>query len=216
MRKLYFIFAAMLLIAQPDSVVWASSNDGIDQSPASSNRLPVYQENNTIGPFSVYANPLGVLQFGPMMGVEIKLAENFILNLNTRLPRFGLLSYVVRGWDDVYEIRGFGVAAVPIIFFTDNQHKPYAGAGLEYDRSKVLYNEGYYDENTEFENNIIIVTNGGYRFRFSSGLFLSAGLYIGASFSIWEEEHVDPVLENYSGLTVQPFGMAELKVGYEF
>jgi len=49
-----------------------------------------------------------------------------------------------------------------------------------------------------------------------SGFFLSPGLYLGASFSFWKEEHIDPGLENLSGLNVQPFAMIELKLRFEF
>jgi len=216
MLKGIFVSVFVLLIVAFSNPLKASSKEEILPEAIKYYGFPAYQDNNSISAFSVYLNPLGFLQFGPMMGVEIKMANNLVLNLNARLPGMGLLSYVVRGWDDVDEIRGFAVAVVPIIIFTDNQHKPYAGAGLEYDRSRVLYEQGSYWENTEIENNIIVVTNGGYRFRFESGFFLSAGLYVGASFSMWEEEHVEPDIENYSGLNVQPFGMAELKVGFEF
>jgi hypothetical protein len=190
------------------------------ESPSSavllSNTQAALKADASLAPFAIYVNPLGVLQFGPMFGVEIKLADNMLLNLNSRLPRYGLLSYVVRGWDGVDRINGISFGVVPILFFTENQNKPYVGVGLEYDRTKVLYSEGYSNENTETENNFVMVTNGGYRWRFDSGFYMTTGLYLGFALDFWEEVHVSSYFEDDSGVNFQPFGMFELKLGFEF
>jgi hypothetical protein len=178
-------------------------------------------EDNSISPFALSVNPLGFVQFGPMVNMEFGFPNNMVLNIHTRFPSAGLLSYVVLDHSDgIDDLSGIAFGGGLLFFMTDNKHKPYVGGLLEYHTADILYGEGDSWEWDKTENALVIAANGGYRFRFGH-FFLNTGAFLGAAFVSYEWEYTDPSYGEYDddprdGTDVQPFGMLEVTLGVEF
>jgi hypothetical protein len=189
---------------------------GFSLGPASYTSLNLPDSDRGTDPgFSLFINPLGFIQFGPFMGVEIPLKGNVVLNAHTRISSLGLLSYVVRG-EDVDKISGYCLGAGPVVLLGEGQNRPYLGMLIEYDKADALYHKGASNERTNREHNIAFFFNGGYRFRFSSGFFVSTGAFLGVARTTWTEDYTDPDREDEEDGGIRPFGMFEVTLGLEF
>jgi hypothetical protein len=130
--------------------------------------------SNPIGKFAFSIEPLGILQFGPMINAEFGLTDNLALNIHYRYSTIGLLTNTL--WyshaNEKLKDNVFGTGLKYL--FGDRMGKPYIGGLLEYGRNYLEYN-------TFIENNSYFgfVLNGGYRLRFKSGLYLNTGSYFG-------------------------------------
>lgn len=182
--------------------------------------------SNPMGKFELSVNPLGFLQFGPMINMGFGLSDNLVLTSHLRLPSAGLLSKVVSydEDDDMYPDRLSGIAIGGGVnyFFTDNMSKPYIGGQLEYHYQKTLFAEGNYEEWEENSNGIVLMFNGGYRFRTGSGFFINTGAFLGFASVASEWHHTSYELsytdsgEGVFYSEVIPFGMLEVSLGFEF
>jgi hypothetical protein len=201
--KLAIVFSIVLLIAIPQ------------------NLFAQEFEDNSISPFAISVNPLGFVQFGPIINVEFGFPNNLVLNIHTRFPSAGLLTYVALDHEDgIDDLSGKAFGAGLLYFFTDKRHKPYIGGLLEYHTADILYGQGDAWEWDKTENAIVVIANGGYRFRFGH-FFLNTGAYLGAAFVNYEWDYTDPSYGEYDddprdGSEVQPFGMIEVTLGLEF
>jgi hypothetical protein len=171
--------------------------------------------------FAVSINPLGFMQFGPIINAEFGITESLVLNTHLRFPSAGILTWVQKSHDDGLEsLSGIAIGGGVISFFGQNQHKPYVGGLLEYHTLKTLYAEGESWEWEGMDNYIVLAMNGGYRFRFEGGFFINVGGYLGAGVGATKWEYTDPA--GYGGETggtdsdVFPFLMAEATIGIEF
>ena len=103
--------------------------------------------------------------------------------------------------------------------------------------SDVLYLEDYVNEWNQDNSKIIAMVNAGYRFMFGQklipassrkgdlflrdGLFLNAGVYVGAERNQYRWAYTDPEADGSDtspreGKEIKPFGMFELSLGLEF
>jgi len=181
-----------------------------------------FDEDNSISPFALSVNPLGVLQFGPMINMEFGFPNNLVINIHTRFHSAGLLSYATpEESDDIDDLSGMAFGGGLLFFMTDNKHKPYVGGLIEYHTHDILYLEGNVDEWERTDKGIVLIANGGYRFRFSGGFFMNAGAYLGAAILNYEWDYADPTYseagdDDKEGTDVTPFGMIEFTLGFEF
>ena len=78
--KLIFIFMLTLpmFVSSQDSFVVLNQIN----TPTSSDVYLDPLGENPISMFSVYFNPLGFVQFGPIVNAELRLKENLLLNLH--------------------------------------------------------------------------------------------------------------------------------------
>lgn len=179
-------------------------------------------ESNPISKFAISINPLGFLQFGPIVSAEIGLKDNLVLNVHARVPFLGLLPYLINEHNDGLDnLMGFAFGAGSIYFFGTRQHKPYAGVLLEYDHLKLLYAQGDSWEWDKSVNSVVFIMNGGYRFRFNGGFFINTGAFLGAAIGRYKWDYSDPSYGEYDytareGTDVTPFGMLEVTIGIEF
>jgi len=183
-------------------------------------------ENKTNGyPISKIAlsvNPLGFAQFGPMVNIEAGVTKSLLANAHVRFPTLGVLTYIVNYDDDgLDELSGISFGAGSLYFFGERRSKPYVGILLEYEKLEKLYAKNESWEWKDDDNNGIFILNGGYRYRFKSGLFLNTGAYLGAALSLYKWDYTDPDYgqddpEAREGTDIAPFGMVEVTVGVEF
>ena len=180
------------------------------------------QDENSLGKFALTFNPLGFVQFGPIIGGEFKLQENLVLTAHVRIPSMGVLSYVVEADDDgLDELSGTAFGAGITYFLGSNKNKPYIGAIIGKQTVNTLYARGKQWEWAETNKSSLFFFNGGYRFRFNKGFFINTGAYLGTASTKWDWQYTnrsygqfDP--EPRSGKTINAFGMLELTVGLEF
>ena len=180
------------------------------------------QGNNSISKFALSINPLGFLQFGPVINGEFGLTDNLVLNTHLRFPSLGLLTYATKYHDDgISNLSGFAFGGGVLNFFGDNMSKPYVGGLLEYHTVTTLYAQGASWEWENKDNHVVIIVNGGYRFRFSSGFFINLGGYVGAAVGTYNWNYTDPSYSEsgdaaHTGSDVFPFIMVEGALGIEF
>ena len=158
-----------------------------------------------MGKTELLINPLGVLQFGPIIDFNFNMG-NFSIGPHLRMSSLGLLYHVITDYDEL----DMGSAAIGISFknyFGYSQDKFYAGGILEYGWGSGM-EEGYYDYWYDHEY-FSILSNFGYRWRYDSGFFLNVGAIVGPAFATVEE------YDYYSDETWIIF-MAELSIGWEF
>jgi len=162
-------------------------------SSSTSAKTAHYTENS----FGIYVNPGGFISslcFGPMIGAEIT-RDKFIIDFGLSIPTLGLIA----GCDD-----------------TDNKYSIGLGAGLKYYNAKpsggfyagvVL---GYYtikwtDEFAASDKRphddmdkcagFLVMANVGYKFLFSSGMYLRTGFYLGTDYELAMDAMVGGMLD---------------------
>lgn len=181
------------------------------------------EDENNISRFALSVNPLGFVQFGPMINAEFGITKNLVLNAHVRFPTLGLLTIYTYDDDGVNpdELSGYAFGGGMIYFFGEKRNKPYAGAMIEYQKAVLIYDQGETWETEETDNSIGLVLNGGYRFRFKGGFFINTGAYLGAAYTTYTWFYTDPSYVSYDydefdGTEIFPFGMVEVTVGIEF
>lgn len=195
------------------------SNEPVVSSPES---WITTNDETAISKFAISFNPLGFVQFGPVINAEIGLKDNLVLNGHVRLMTLGVMSYVVRYHKDgLDELSGMGFGGGLIYFPGEKLSKPYLGMLLEYEKSAILYAKDASWEWEETGKAVVFMFNGGYRFRFDGGLFINTGLLLGAATTQWEWDYTDPSYgatdnSSRSGTDINPFGMLEITIGIGF
>jgi len=172
--------------------------------------------------FALSVNPLGFVQFGPLVNIEVGLTKSLVLNAHVRFTSVGLLSYAINYHEDGLEkLSGIAFGGGLLNFFGKKRSKPYAGVLLEYEMLKKYYAKDDPWEWEQSDNTGVFVLNGGYRFRFKSGFFINTGAYLGAALTSYTWEYTDPDYvpyedKTYEGIDITPFGMVEVTLGIEF
>lgn len=175
-----------------------------------------------ISKFALSVNPVGFLQFGPSISVETGITGNLALNAHVRFPSLGLISYAVLADNDgLDELTGIAFGAGAIYFFGDKRNRPYAGMLIDYNRFVCLYAQNKDWEWEETTNSVVLLFNGGYRFRFESGFFINTGAFFGVAINSWKWDYTDSSYgssgtSDRTGTDAQPFGMVEVTFGFEF
>jgi hypothetical protein len=173
-----------------------------------------------ISRFALSINPLGFIQFGPVVNAEMRLANNFVLNGHARLSPFGLLSYKTReAGDGLDKFTGMAFGGGFLVFLSESVNKPYIGILAELENTKAVYASGKALERTKNENSKILIVNIGFRRRFNSGVFVNTGVFVGAAQNHWDWKYTHPSYTSPAngedGVKIQPFGMLELGLGIE-
>jgi len=155
----------------------------------------------------IYLNPLGVLQVGPIVGVEFTIKRRFIIDAHLRFPAAGLLTgYFSEGHWDVDNIKGISTGLAFKYFTGGPKGGFYAGPGFEYYQLEYHVDGGFWEG-----TGMLVAANFGYKFQYSSGFYMRAGAFLGASTeftsywrgSEWPKE-------------TDVFFMAEFSLGFAF
>jgi len=163
-----------------------------------------------ISPVALLINPLGILQFGPIVQMEFRTGSGFVLGPHVRFAGFGLLTHIVNDYEETdLSSMAVGFGFKGLMGPSRTPHKFYIGAMTEYGWSGGRDDDWY---ETEYSNKYITVfANLGYRWRFQSGMFLNLGAFLGVAY-VFEDK------SNYVdyGSDVIPLPMLELSFGWEF
>jgi len=157
----------------------------------------------------IYANPVGFLFAGPLVGVEFTMSRHVIIDGHIRIPKLGLLSGLLWSGEFGSKAGGIGVG-IDVKYFTGgNSGGFYVGPAVEFWKMKYTTPYGDYWEGI----GVIPAVNLGYKFQFSSGFYIRTGGYLGASVYIdgtWN----GGVSGNVGEVTF--FGMLDLSFGFNF
>jgi hypothetical protein len=183
---------------------------------APDNFNPKLNSDNSISRFALSVNPLGFVEFGPLVSAEWGLTGNLVLNAHVRFATLGVLTYVVKDDDgDLDELTGMAYGGGMLYFFGDKRNKPYLGMMGEYEQTQKTYAKNEDWEAIEDDESIIIMFNGGYRFRFNSGFFINTGAFFGVSRCQWFWRNSDGS-DPSEGVDYTPAGLVEVTIGFEF
>jgi hypothetical protein len=167
--------------------------------------------------FNILLNPLGFVQFGPMVQFEFRIIPGLYGIAHARVHGLGVLSWVLADTDEIgYYSFALGPGIRYFFVSKDVPHAPYVGFVAEFGYTPYASNIGYTDEYAGTAMYLTFAVNGGYRWRFGS-FIVEVGGYAGASPTIFSQYHylTSPSV-NYEGrLPVTFFGMLELSIGWE-
>lgn len=177
-----------------------------------------------LGRIGISIQPLGMLQFGPILQVDVKIVQNLVLSPHIRWAGLGLISHAIVDYEEliIEDTWAFGGTAKYFFGRRRSNHKLYAGLMAEYGfghgYSDVYYYDSYWDmwttEYGSFDHEYFdIISNFGYRMRFNSGLFINFGILAGMAFEITDRQNY-PVWEHYSN-DVYFIGLLEVGIGWE-
>jgi hypothetical protein len=175
-------------------------------------------------PFRIgfYAQPLGFVQFGPIIGTEMTIAQRLIIEGHVRFAKYGLLSYVAandphEGLPDKLSGSAFGAG---VKFMAPSRIGGfYVGPILEYGKQDQTFAQ---DETYAWESKatyIAAIVSTGYKFRFPSGFYMNTGLYLGAYHTLTDKSHDlkrNVNIYRNNNLRTLPLGMVEVSLGMEF
>lgn len=161
-------------------------------------------------------NPLGFLQFGPMVDLEFRVTPQLYGMAHLRLQGLGLLAHLISYDQMAYWSTAVGGGVR--YFFTSGAtpNAPYVGGALE-----VGYNPYYGDLSYPLDAYhgqsvyLTIAANGGYRWRFDK-FVMNVGGYVGVAptvYSQWSYDIAPSVMYN-GNLDATFFAMVELSLGW--
>lgn len=156
----------------------------VDSAPKANTETNFSGKSNLVGPFSLYAQPLGFLQVGPIVGMEVRLFQNLLLDLHYRYSALGIVYVAIAtgGFEDDLKMNSMGFGGgLRYLIPTPGPHNPYAGATYEFDYSEGTYGEE--DDGGEWKTTSMGFTiSGGFRWRFGKSFYLGVGGSLGALF----------------------------------
>jgi hypothetical protein len=152
----------------------------------------------------IYLNPIGALTWGPTIGAEFTFYRRIILDGYYRFFPAGLLS--INDYGEI-DTNGMGVGISLKYFHGRRNGGPYVGALFEY-LKYTYYGDGYNDC-----KDMVLAANMGYKFQFSSGFYMRAGVSLGLlhEFSYVED---GKKVEDFS--YNETYYTAEFCVGFSF
>lgn len=176
-------------------------------------------------PFKIgfYFQPLGIVQFGPIIGLTTTVNTNFIFEGYARLAGYGLLMYVshIDNDGDLPEkVEGMGYGFGFKYLFRREKGGFYLGPFVDFHHSLAKFNIGDDDWEWYSENrSLVLMANGGYKFISSSGFFVQTGLFLGTAiptYSEWWYTNPEKDTKKPNDTNVKPFGFLEVTIGIEF
>lgn len=174
--------------------------------------------------FGLYVNPLGFVQFGPMVGMEITRNSHLIIDGHARFSSAGVLMYEISRSSSgtaPYKISGLGVGGGLKYLSPSRIGGFYIGFLMEYGWQTQFYDK---DESWEWQEDVnyfVTVANVGYKFRFSGGFYINTGALLGTAYVFKDEWYYTKsyyynTARHDNGSKVKPFGMLEAGLGIEF
>ena len=161
---------------------------------------------------NIYVNPLGLLQFGPMIGVEIPGGPTGYFDLHVRLQGLGALTYITNDDEDT-KVTQFGIGGGYRAFLgrPGLQNQYYAGGIVEF-----VYSPYGTDNYEGAEYGAVAAGQFGHRWRYESGFFLNVGGIVGAYYPASSEWYYfsDPSVKFEGSTDLVTVVMAELSLGW--
>ena len=160
-------------------------------------------------------NPLGFLQFGPILTGELKLSSNTFLTPHLRIASLGLIYHALVEYDQIsMSSMAIGLGVKRYIGNTNTSNRFYSGGLIEYGWGSGKNDVGESYESELNHSYLAVMSNFGYRWRNSSKTFINLGLLTGVAKTISDKE-VTTFGEIEFELTTYFIGMLEFSVGFE-
>ncbi len=165
-------------------------------------------------------NPLGLLQFGPILQGEFRVTESGYVVSHVRIPYLGLLYHLIvaDGEEVTVSPVALGLGAGYKNFFLTQNGAWYLGGMVDYSFGSSKGNNGNNRGNWESEfSNIAIMPNAGYRWRWpEKGKSISVGMYAGIYTALRDEWWYTGSPEGtYDERSTSALVMVELSFGWE-
>jgi hypothetical protein len=173
---------------------------------------------------AVLINPLGFLQFGPIVDLDFRVGANTQVGGQIRFSGLGILYHLVasEGYTETDEVltSSMAVGAGVKYFFEnpDSPHRLYVGGVFEYGWGGTRGSIGYTNEWEGSHQYWDLLTNVGYRWRFPSNFFVNAGILTGAANTTKSEWWFikTPAQKKEDPKKIVFVIMAEVAFGFEF
>jgi len=192
-----------------------NTNTSAKSDESKKSKKHVDSKPNRVG---FYVNPLGFLEFGPMLGPEITINSRLIIDGSLRLFSLGALAYVTEADDGAPDkISGAGLGAGLKYFIPSRIGGFYVGGLFEYAWWTSYYASGKPTAWQKDKTTILAMATIGYKFRFKSGFFINTGGMIGIQYPLenqWHSAYSSLIHENNK--SIDPAGMFEVSFGFEF
>ncbi len=181
-------------------------------------------QSTDLGNASFYLHPLGLVQFGPILGLEIGTGSNAVLDLHMRFSSLGLAQWAIatEGFtkDKTLSFANMAVGTGVRYLFPVKRfaHRPYIGAFMEYGWDIHSGEKGNYYEWEGKSTYLVAAGEGGFRWRMGESFFIGLGLMAGAAFVITDDWwYTNPELQADSNdPELHPFAMLSFVLGWEF
>lgn len=168
--------------------------------------------------WALQVNPLGLLQFGPIVQAEFKISDQgHYLAPHVRLPYFGVLYHVttIDGDDDVTVSPGaLGLGIGYKKLFANAIGAWYIGGAIDYSFGKSE-SDGRVKWDNEFSD-LNLMANGGWRWRNPDSRFVfGVGAFLGPSIALKDDTtYTDGRVEDERESSF--LAMLELTLGWEY
>ena len=177
--------------------------------------------NGELGRFEFDFNPLGFLQFGPLVNAGVRLGPVTYIDLHGRWSYAGALYWVLEDADVQPESFGLGVRVNNVFKLPGSMHAWYLGALFESTWGKATYEDDTWTGTGTYERTwrgYVLAANGGFRWRFQSGFYMNLGLILGIhnQYEASTDSPVNGFAKDDDPEGVRVFGMLEFAVGAEF
>lgn len=169
-----------------------------------------------------FVDPLGFLEFGPMIGAEITLRSKLLIDATLRFIPLGALSYVTEADDNdgnPDRISGLGIGGAVKYLIPSRLGGLFVGGALEFSWWTSYYIQDSPARWQKDKQAIMPLVTAGYKFRLKSGFFITAGGYLGIQIPVVDQWYYTSNGDNtvyQIDKTIEPAGMFELSFGYEF
>lgn len=172
------------------SFVYSTASGSYSNDLTKTTRYSLPREVKPLPDRTININALGLLQFGPIIQAEYKVAEHGYVTPHIRIPYLGVLYHVIN-WDDRSdEVRvspvALGIGMGYKYFFPVDKGAWYAGGAGEYS-----FGSSKGDDGSEWKSsfsNIALMSNAGFRWRWpQKKKVLSVGAYLGIYSALRDE-----------------------------
>ncbi len=143
-----------------------------------------------VGSYYFLANPLGFLQFGPVIELGIQAMPETMIGAHVRFAGLGLLTQLIaEGLGSTLSPISIapGISIVRLFRLGNSPDRFYVGSTIDFQMNWTSGDQGTIDEWTGNDAMIVIMSNFGYRWRFPSRFFLNVGAFAGAGIWLWDE-----------------------------
>jgi hypothetical protein len=168
--------------------------------------------------WALQVNPLGLLQFGPIVQAEFKISDQgHYLAPHVRFPYFGVLYHIttIDGEDDVTVSPGaLGLGMGYKKLFANTKGAWYIGGAIDYSFGKSE-SDGRVKWDNEFSD-LNLMANGGWRWRNPDSRFVfGVGAFLGPSIALKDDTtYTDGRVEDERESSF--LAMLELTLGWEY
>ena len=164
-------------------------------------------------------NPLGFLQFGPILDFELRVLPDLLVLGHFRYHSMGVISHVIQdqfGSELKMNSIALGAGMRYLFPLSASPNRPYLGFLLENCWAHYIDNVDESDELEGTNTLFIYMVNGGYRWRFADGFLLGVGGYVGQASTLSDTWNYTQKTGSGTGAHVKVFYAAlELSLGIE-